>query len=110
MPGRIETYTHSDSTTENKGACIVKIACETDFGAKTDEFKAFCKYAARMIYAAGTPKTIDDVIVLFPEFKEHHEATVEALKEFVLVRDFKILLLETDEEVTSEKISDIVTA
>lgn len=34
MVGRIETYIHSDSITQNKGGVMVKITTDTDFAAK----------------------------------------------------------------------------
>lgn len=51
MAGRIETYVHSDKITQNKGAIIVKIICDTDFAANTQEFKDFCKKVAIFSYA-----------------------------------------------------------
>jgi translation elongation factor EF-Ts len=50
MPGRIETYVHSDSTTPNKGGCLVEVSCVTDFAAKSPEFVQFCKNLARFCY------------------------------------------------------------
>ena len=51
MAGRIEAYIHSDSTTESKGGVLLDVRCETDFGAKTDVFKDFCKKVAILFYA-----------------------------------------------------------
>jgi translation elongation factor EF-Ts len=78
--GRIETYLHSDGSTQNKGGCMVEVLCQTDFGAKSDEFINFCKLVAKMAYAfqvdtldgfAGTP--VEDAI----------KATLESLKKSV---------------------------
>ena len=38
-PGRVEVYVHSDNCTENKGAAIVTVLCESDFAARTNVFK-----------------------------------------------------------------------
>ena len=51
--GRIETYIHSDNITPNKGGVLVKVSCQTDFAAKTDEFISFAKRIAKLAYAFG---------------------------------------------------------
>jgi len=55
MVGRIESYIHSDSTTPNKGGAMVRVTSQTDFAAKTDEFKVFSKKVAMLAYAYGAP-------------------------------------------------------
>jgi elongation factor Ts len=51
--GRIEAYIHPGS----KLGVIVEVNCETDFVAKTDDFKALCKDISMHI-AASAPGTI----------------------------------------------------
>lgn len=46
--GRIESYLHSDRTTPNKLGAMVKVTCQTDFAAKTDEFIDFTKRIAKL--------------------------------------------------------------
>lgn len=59
-PGRIESYVHSDRITENKAGVLVKVECDTDFAAKTDEFKAFSARVAKMACGFGAPEVIAD--------------------------------------------------
>lgn len=91
MPGRIETYLHSDLSSFNKGGCMVQISCETDFSAKTDEFIEFCKYVARMAYAVSTPDTYrvvwHQLVDIFPEVAERKKKLEETIKEMVSVHD-----------------------
>jgi translation elongation factor EF-Ts len=51
--GRIESYIHSDNITPNKGGVMVRVTCQTDFAARTDEFVAFAKHVAVLAYAYG---------------------------------------------------------
>jgi translation elongation factor EF-Ts len=53
MAGRIESYIHSDSITAHKGGVLVKVASQTDFAARTDEFIGFSQKVAKMAYAFG---------------------------------------------------------
>lgn len=54
MPGRIETYVHSDNSTRNKAASMVLVKCQTDFGAKTDAFIDFARDVAKYACAFQT--------------------------------------------------------
>jgi len=38
MNGRIETYTHSDASLQNKCGSIVCVTCQSEQGAKTEGF------------------------------------------------------------------------
>lgn len=51
--GRIQSYLHSDRSTENKGGCMVRVECETDFAARTPEFIQFTQEVAQVAYAVG---------------------------------------------------------
>lgn len=51
--GRIESYIHSDNITPNKGGVLVRVTCQTDFAARTNEFIAFSKKVAVLAYAFG---------------------------------------------------------
>jgi len=82
MPGRIETYIHSDSLTENKGGCIVEFRCSTDFCAKTQEFKDFCKKATLHIYAFGSWA---EAVNTMPELGDELNQLSEVLGETILV-------------------------
>lgn len=59
-PGRIEAYVHSDRITENKAGVLVKLTCDTDFAAKTDEFKAFATKVAKLACGFGPGETSED--------------------------------------------------
>jgi elongation factor Ts len=55
--GRIEAYTHGS----NNLVSVVELLCETDFVAKTDEFKNLAHEIAMQI-AAMKPKNIDELL------------------------------------------------
>jgi translation elongation factor EF-Ts len=82
--GRIETYIHSDSTTQNKGAAVVTVLSQTDFAAKTDEFITFAKSAAKLAFAANTTEWAE-VIEAFPHIEEERVALTKELRETILV-------------------------
>lgn len=89
MVGRIESYIHSDKVTQNKGAAIVKISCDTDFCAKTDPFVEFSKEVAKFSFAAKN-ESFDKVCELFP-LKEKLDILKKELGENIVVEDIKIL-------------------
>jgi len=101
MAGRIETYVHSDSTTENKGALIMKIATDTDFAARTDQFKAFAKQTAMMSYGAlghmrrfvAGPEIWDMIVAKFPELEDQRKTLERELGEKVRIAEMAILRL-----------------
>ena len=99
MAGRIEVYVHSDAVTENKGACIVRVACETDFGARTDGFKAFAKKVAQFAYGAGA-ETWDDVIETraFPSLEGERRKLESDIGERVTVEEIVILYVDPPRE------------
>lgn len=55
--GIVESYTHGDG----KIGVIVEVACETDFVAKTDEFKSLAHELALQI-AAMDPTSVDELL------------------------------------------------
>jgi len=55
--GKVETYIHG----EGKVGAIVEIACETDFVAKTDDFKNLAHEVAMQI-AAMAPKDVKELL------------------------------------------------
>ena len=55
--GLIETYVHAGG----KVGSIVYLACETDFVAKTDEFKTLAKEVSMQV-AAMNPKDVDELL------------------------------------------------
>ena len=101
MAGRIETYVHSDSTTENKGAVIVKVTTDTDFAARTDLFKTFTREVAK--YAFGTlghtriffagSDVWATIIAKFPELETQRVELERALREPVKVTDVALMRL-----------------
>lgn len=92
MAGRIESYLHSDNMVKNKGGCLVRVTCETDFAARTDEFINFTKLVARMTYAAN-PKSWADVVEMFPDAAEKKAELEKLLKEKIELAEFTILNL-----------------
>jgi len=96
--GRVETYMHSDSITEHKGAAMVKVTVVTDFAARTDIFKAFCHEAAKHAYAAlgHTRRFLGDwsiVVRQYPHLEDQRLAVQRELHEAVQVTDVIILSL-----------------
>ena len=70
--GLIETYVHAGG----KVGAIVYLACETDFVAKTDEFKTLAKEISMQV-AAMNPKDVDDI--LKQEYIRDSKKTVKQL-------------------------------
>lgn len=86
--GRIETYLHSDSTTPNKGGCMVEVCCSTDFAAKTDIFVEFCKFVVRRCFAFGIKDPaafVETNELLLPVLQQKKELE-EAIREPVTIR------------------------
>lgn len=92
MVGRIETYTHSDSITQNKGAAIVKVECDTDFAARTGDVIAFAKLTASRAYAASAD-VWQDVVNMFPEMETDRKNLAALLKEKIEVSEIVVLKL-----------------
>jgi len=97
--GRIETYVHSDSVTANKGGCMVRVRCDTDFAARTKEFIQFAKEVAQFAYGAGAERW-EDVIETraFPELEDERQKLQEFLKEHVTVEEIVILYVDPPRE------------
>jgi translation elongation factor EF-Ts len=103
--GRIESYIHSDSITANKGGSLVKVLCQTDFAARTEDFIVFSKKVARMVYAYGHGDAAeDDVSITWDEFmqaagdagtdlEKERELLSAKLKETVTITDIVVLVL-----------------
>ena len=92
MTGRIETYIHSDSITQNKGGAMVKVVCDTDFAAKVAVFKSFCAAAAKYSFAADSTDW-KKVIFVFPRVEEMRLTIQDELKEKVTVEEIVIMKL-----------------
>ena len=92
MVGRIETYIHSDSITQNKGGAIVKVECETDFAARTSEFVTFARRVAQYAYAADR-ESWNEITVAFPDIESEWERLSKVLKETISVSEIRILKL-----------------
>lgn len=93
MPGRVESYIHSDSLTAGKGGCLVRVSCQTDFAARTDDFISFCRQAARQAFAAGA-ESWDEVSRIFPDAEAARIALEAGIKEKVTIGPICILRLE----------------
>lgn len=59
--GRIETYSHSDSITQNKGAAMVTVISDSEAGARTREFVKFTGLIAKYAYASSATCWFDIV-------------------------------------------------
>lgn len=97
MAGRVGSYIHSDSVTPNKGGALVRVTCQTDFAARTDEFIAFVDYVAKRAYAATLADLKSDgwprIVEAFPEAEEKRVALEKSLKESVKVDDYLVVIL-----------------
>lgn len=96
MNGRIETYIHSDVTTQNKGAAIIRVTCKSEAGAKTEAFQTFSKKAAQLVYGASAKKWAD-VIEVFPDIELHRQSTEKSIGEPVEVDEMFISTLHEPE-------------
>lgn len=92
MVGRIETYTHSDKLTPNKGGAIVRVTTDTDFATKEERFVDFCKLAAKHAYAAQA-ESWADVVLVFPDTEAERISVEKLLKEKIVVDKISILML-----------------
>lgn len=97
--GRIEIYVHSDSVTENKGGCMVRVRCETDFAARTQQFKDFAGRCAKLCYGAGSEdwKVVTDSRT-FPELERERKELEQALGEDVTVSQIVLLYVNPPRE------------
>ncbi len=92
MPGRIDTYVHSDSITANKGATVVRVTSQTDFAAKTDVFIAFSKKVAKMCFASGETEW-EKIIQIFPDMETERVTLAATLKEQITVETIVTITL-----------------
>ena len=92
MPGRIDSYIHSDSSTKNKGGCLVKVSSETDFGARTSIFIEFCKQCAVLCFGSAQSDW-DGLVGVFPDIADEKEALEAELKEKVVLEEVLLLHL-----------------
>lgn len=90
--GRIEIYVHSDKTTQNKLAGMVKILCESDAAAKTDEFIDFAKKVAKYCVGFNVTNYLD-LTDLFPQIEESRKNLQKLLKEDVRIEQIYIMRL-----------------
>ena len=95
MAGRIESYIHSDSVVPNKGGCLVEVRCQTDFASKTDEFIAFAKEVAKLMYAYGA-QNWEELIEHRPDLETSRRELEQQLKEEVRIGTVVTLRLGED--------------
>jgi translation elongation factor EF-Ts len=90
--GRIQEYLHSDSTTPNKGAVLVRVTSDTDFAAKTPEFIEFSRNAAKLAFAAQA-ESWDDVVSVFPDVEEERVSLEKSLREKITIDKISLISL-----------------
>jgi translation elongation factor EF-Ts len=95
MAGRIESYIHSDSVVPNKGGCLVEVRCQTDFASKTDEFIAFAKEVAKLMYAYGA-QNWEELVEHRPDLETSRRELKQQLKEEVRIGTVVTLRLGED--------------
>lgn len=93
--GRIECYLHSDSTTPNKGGVMYRVACQTDFAAKTPEFIEFAKKIGKFIYACPHKSQLWRMVcATFPELEQERVELEKKLKEKIDVYNITRVALD----------------
>ena len=75
--GRIESYVHIDGKT----ATLVEVQCETDFVARTDEFKALCHELGLQVVAMD-PQDVGELLAQ-PWVKDEKKTVDELIKECI---------------------------
>ena len=95
MAGRIESYIHSDNVVPNKGGCLVEVRCQTDFASKTDEFIAFAREVAKVMYAYGA-ENWEDLVEHRPDFETNRCELEQQLKEEIRIGPVVTLRLGED--------------
>lgn len=98
MNGRVEIYVHSDSTTKNKGACVVRVLCQSEAGSRTEEFIDFCSKVAMLSYGVNS-ENWEEVTKEYPSLNETKKELEGILHESVSVDEIKILLLDKPESI-----------
>jgi translation elongation factor EF-Ts len=91
-PGRIDHYLHSDAVTRNKGGALVKIICDTDFAARTDEFIMFGSKVAKFAYAASAT-CWNDIAEVYPELAVEWEQLCKKLRERIEIVSVVVMKL-----------------
>ena len=84
MAGRIESYIHSDNVVPNKGGCLVEVRCQTDFASKTDEFTAFAREVAKLMYAYGA-RNWTELVEHRPDLETNRGELEQQLKEAIRI-------------------------
>jgi translation elongation factor EF-Ts len=100
MPGRIESYIHSDNSIPNKGGSLIEVSCQSDFGAKAEGFIAFTKKLARLVYAAQhVPGDTwwEKVATAFPRMALEKTMLEKEIGEDVELLDAAVFILEDDD-------------
>ena len=84
---------HSDASLENKAGCLVEVTCDSDFSAKTDEFKAFCKRVA-MLVCGHMVKSWNELVDLEPSILEDRQEVEQKIGERVEVTRIALIFIE----------------
>jgi elongation factor Ts len=108
LQGRIEAYIHHDG----RLGALVEVNCETDFVARNDEFKQFCRDLALQVAAMG-PRYIQREDVPAGEAEDPDALKAACLLEQAFVKDqqltvgdlLKALIAKTGENVVIRRIS-----
>jgi translation elongation factor EF-Ts len=91
--GRIESYLYSDGITENKTGSLVKVTCQTDFAARTFEFREFAQRIARLV-CGFQAETYDQLKVQMPAIEQERLNLEATLKEKVTVTTISLIKLQ----------------
>lgn len=82
VEGRLGSYLHHDG----KLAALVEVNCESDYVARTDEFKQFCKDVAMQV-AAMNPRYLDSKEHVASDVEGPEDAKASSLLEQPFVKD-----------------------
>jgi translation elongation factor EF-Ts len=88
--GRVESYSHSDSITQNKGGSLVKVTCDSEAGSRTREFITFVKMVARYAYASSA-QSWDSMKLVYPALEQDLLRICAVLNEHVAVDEVVVM-------------------
>ena len=91
-PSRIAAYTHNVSAV-NCGGALVRVAAQTDFATNSEDFKEFCDFLAKMVFAAQEV-TWSVIVAGLPHVEERRLELQKTLKEKVWLLDAVLLVTE----------------
>jgi translation elongation factor EF-Ts len=88
MPGKVESYIHSDTV-----GSLVRVTTQTHFAAKDAKFIEFCERIA-MLACSSSAESWKDILIGFPEMEHTIKILAQELRENIEVTDVCVLKIE----------------